>query len=142
MRSNIRELEGSLNKVIAKANLEKAELNLSLAEKALEDIISPDKKRKATPDYILDLVCEQFEVTPEEIRSTNRSRKIAYPRQVFMYLCRSTLDIPLQTIANMLGIRNHTTIMYGVDKIDEEYRTNPKTHDTIDLLKKKILPAV
>ncbi|MDY6285896.1 MAG: chromosomal replication initiator protein DnaA [Bilifractor sp.] len=140
VRSNIRELEGSLNKVIALANLEQREVNVELAEKVLQDIISPNEKKKITPDYIIEIVADEYEITPEDIKSSSKSRKFSYPRQVVMYLCRQMIGDNLQTIAESVGVTNHTTIMYGINKIDKEYRENPETKERIDMIRKKINP--
>ena len=140
VRSNIRELEGSLNKVIALANLEQREVNVELAEKVLQDIISPNEKKKITPDYIIEIVADEYEITPEDIKSSSKSRKFYYPRQVVMYLCRQMIGDNLQTIAESVGVTNHTTIMYGINKIDKEYRENPETKERIDMIRKKINP--
>lgn len=140
VRSNIRELEGSLNKVIALANLEQREVNVELAEKVLQDIISPNEKKKITPDYIIEIVADEYEITPEDIKSSSKSRKFSYPRQVVMYLCRQMIGDNLQTIAESVGVTNHTTIMYGINKIDKEYRENQETKERIDMIRKKINP--
>ena len=140
VRSNIRELEGSLNKVIALANLEQREVNVELAEKVLQDIISPNEKKKITPDYIIEIVADEYEITPEDIKRSSKSRKFSYPRQVVMYLCRQMIGDNLQTIADSVGVTNHTTIMYGINKIDKEYRENPETKERIDMIRKKINP--
>ena len=140
IKSNIRELEGSMNKVIALGNLEKKEINLELAEKALRDIISPNQKKAVTPDYIIDIVAEYFNVTPEQIKSSGKARRFSYPRQICMYLCRYLLNYNLQAIADSIGVQNHMTISYGIEKIESEYGSNPETKDMIDLLKKKINP--
>ena len=140
VKSNIRELEGSLNKVIALANLEQREVNVELAEKVLQDIISPNEKKKITPDYIIEIVADEYEVTPEDIKSSSKSRKFSYPRQVVMYLCRQMIGDNLQTIADSVGVTNHTTIMYGINKIEKEYKENPETRERIDLIRKKINP--
>ena len=79
VKSNIRELEGSLNKVIALANLEKREINLELAEKALIDIISPNEKKVITPDYIINVVAEHFDITSDAVSYTHLD---VYKRQV------------------------------------------------------------
>ncbi len=140
VKSNIRELEGSLNKVIALANLEQREINVELAEKALKDIISPNEKKIITPDYIIDVVSEQFGVTPAEIKSSVKARRVSYPRQIVMYLCRMMIGDNLQAIADSVGVQNHTTIMYGVKKIEKDYKENKETQEIIDLLKKKLNP--
>ena len=102
VKSNIRELEGSLNKVIALANLEKREINLELAEKALIDIISPNEKKIITPDYIINTVAEHFDITPDDIKGDKRSSKIAHPRQIAMYLCREMTGMNLQRIGEYM----------------------------------------
>ena len=138
--SNIRELEGSLNKVLAKGNLEKREINVALAEDVLSDIIFPDKKRIISPDFIIDVVAEHYGITPADIRSSIKARRFSYPRQIVMYLCRSLLGSNQQAIADAVGVRNHTTIMYGVNKIEEDMRKDPDLANTIEVLKKKINP--
>ena len=94
IKSNIRELEGSLNKIIAYANLEKREITMELAESVLKDIISPNEKKIITPEYIVNTVAEHFDITPEDIAGSKRNSKIVYPRQIAMYLCRELTNIP------------------------------------------------
>ncbi len=141
VRSNIRELEGSLNKVVALANLEKTEINLELAEKALIDIISPNEKKVVTPESIINIVAEHFDITPEEIKGDKRAKKISYPRQVAMYLCREMTSTNLQGIGALMGGKDHTTILHGVKKIEEEQQNSETTQNLIALLKKKINPS-
>ena len=140
IKSNIRELEGSLNKVLAKARLEKQDITVDLAKNALADIINPDQKHTVTPDYIISIVADYFNITPAELRSSVKSRRIAYPRQIAMYLIRSFLSLGYQDIATAVGSRNHTTIMHGCSKIETDYETNAEVREMIDLLKKKISP--
>ena len=140
IKSNIRELEGALTKIVALSKLNKKEITIELAEEALKDLNSPGEIKTITPEYIVSMVAEQYEVSPEEIISQKRSRNIARPRQVVMYLCRNMLNIPLQEVGRALGGRDHTTIMHGVDKITEELKTDPSLQNTIDILKKKLSP--
>lgn len=140
VNSNIRELEGSLNKVLAKGKLEKREINVSLAEDVLSDIIFPDKKRIISPEYIIEVVAEYYEISPSDIKSSVKARRFSYPRQIVMYLCRSLLGSNQQTIADAVGVKNHTTIMYGVNKIEEDMKKDPDFANTINILKKKINP--
>ena len=142
VKSNIRELEGSMNKVIALANLEKREINLALAEQALADIISPNEKRVVTPEYIINVVAEHFDITPEDIKSDKRSSKIAFPRQICMYLCNEMTSYKLKAIGQIMGGKDHTTIMYGCKKIEGEIAKSESTKNTIELLKKKINPSL
>lgn len=141
VKSNIRELEGSLNKIMAYANLENREINLALAEKVLKDIISPNQKRTITPELITNIVAEHFDLTPSDLTGNKRSSKIAYPRQIVMYLCRQMTETTLKIIGDSLGGRDHTTIMSGINKIEREVEENDDTREIIDILKKKINPA-
>lgn len=141
VKSNIRELEGSLNKIMAYANLEQKEINLDLAEKVLKDIISPNQKRIITPELILDVVAEHFDLTAADLIGNKRNSKIVFPRQIAMYLCRHMTEVTLKNIGKVLGGRDHTTIMNGISKIEKDLETSESTKEIIDILKKKINPA-
>ena len=134
IKSNIRELEGAINKVMAFAKLEKKEVTLELAEQALKDIISPDEKKVITPDYIISMVAEHFDVTVDDLCGNKRNSKIVTPRQIAMY------STPLKSIGKCLGNRDHTTIMHGIDKIEKEINNDENLKNTIETLKKKINP--
>lgn len=140
IKSNIRELEGSLNKIIAYANLEKREITMELAEEVLKDIISPNEKKIITPTLIIDTIAEHFSITPAEIAGSKRNSKIVFPRQIAMYLCRELTEVPLKSIGQYLGGRDHTTIMHGCEKIEKEINTSENTRNIIEILKKKINP--
>jgi chromosomal replication initiator protein len=140
VKSNIRELEGALNKLIACAKLEKKEINLDLAEKALQDIISPDAPKEITPRLIIDTVAEHYNITPSDLASTKRNAEIVLPRQIAMYLCREMTSTPLKAIGGYLGKKDHTTVIHGADKISNEVKTNESLSNVIDIIKKKINP--
>ena len=140
IKSNIRELEGSLNKVMAFANLEKREVTVELAEQVLKDIISPDQQKIITPEYIISMVAEHYDITIDEIKGNKRNSKIVIPRQIAMYLCREMIDIPLKSVGKCLGNRDHTTIMHGCEKIEHELQTSDTMKNTIEVLMKKINP--
>ncbi len=140
IKSNIRELEGSLNKVMAFSRLEQREVTVELAEQVLKDIISPDEKRIITPEYIISVIAEHFDVTVSELTGNKRSSKIVVPRQIAMYLCRKITDTPLKNIGKCLGGRDHTTVMHGIEKIEQELETSDSMKNTIDILTKKIHP--
>ena len=93
VNSNIRELEGSLNKVIAYSNLEKREITIELAEKVLKDIISPNSPVEITPQYIIDVVCEHFNIKQSDIMTKSRKEEIVIPRQIIMYLCTEYTNV-------------------------------------------------
>lgn len=140
IKSNIRELEGSLNKIMAYANLEKREVTLELAEQVLKDIISPDQNKIITSDYIINTVAEHFDITPEDIRSSKRSQRFTFPRQIVMYLCREMTGLTLEKIADDLRKSDHTTIINGIKKIEKEMQNSKEVQNTISVLKKKINP--
>jgi len=140
VKSNIRELEGALTKIVALSRLKKKEVNVTLAEEALKDLISPDAKKKLTPELIIDIISEHFNITPADIYSVNKSRNIAYPRQVAMYLCRKLTDFSLSDIGKIMGNRDHTTIIHGIDKVETNIKKDPSMQNTIEVLMKKINP--
>ena len=141
IKSNIRELEGAFNRIIAKSKIDnQSEITLELAEDALKDIINPDKKREITPQLIIDIVAEDFGVSPEDITSKKRNSEFVLPRQVVMYLCRNLTDTSLISIGKILGKKDHTTIMHGVNKINDDMKTNSELKEKIDIIIKKINP--
>jgi chromosomal replication initiator protein len=140
IKSNIRELEGALNKLIALYKLEKKPITVELAESELKDIISPDTPREVTPQLILDVVADHFHVSPDDIISSKRQSEIVMPRQIVMYLCRDTGKFSLKNIGKFLGGRDHTTIIHGADKIEAEIQKSESLSSTIDTIKKKINP--
>ncbi len=130
--SNIRELEGSLQKVIAYARLHNAEINLELAENALRDFFTPAKERRVTPGQILDMVCDHFSISSEDIKSRKKNREISQPRQICMYLIRNLTDASLPKIGEVLGGKDHTTVMHAIDKISREMEDNIKTKTDVE----------
>ena len=140
IKSNIRELEGALNKLLAYSNLEKTEITMEIAKKELQNIITPDKPREITPQLIIEVVSEHFQISLDQMISKNRSNEIARPRQIAMYLCKTMTDIPLDSIGSLLGGRDHSTIIHGIKKIADEYDSNEQTRNLIETIKKKINP--
>lgn len=141
IKSNIRELEGAFNKIIAFAKLNKVDITLPMAEEALKDMIYPDKPKEITPALIINVVSEHFNVKPEDITSSKRNSDFVVPRQVIMYLCREMTNESLKDIAKSLGKKDHTTIMYGIDKVTKEIATNEMFANKIEVIKKKINPS-
>lgn len=141
IKSSIRELEGALTKLVAFSNLTHQMLTVEFAEDALKDLIAPDDKREITPDFIIEIVSDHYNLTPEDIISQKRNAEISKPRQMAMYLCRTMTDTPLEQIGRYFGNRDHTTILHGVKKITKELSSNIETKTTIETLKKKINPT-
>jgi chromosomal replication initiator protein len=140
IKSNVRELEGALNKLLAYHNLENVDITMEIAEKELSNIITPDKPREITPQLIIEVVSEHFHITVDQMISKNRSSDIAKPRQIAMYLCKNMSSASLDTVGALLGKRDHSTVIHGVKKITEEYEKNETTRALIDTIKKKINP--
>ena len=140
VKSNIRELEGALTKIVASSKLNNKEINLELAEEALKDLISPNAAREVTPQLIINVVSEHFGITPLDLIGQKRSKELVFPRQIVMYLCGDMTNESLQNIGKALGGRDHTTIIHGTKKIASELKTDENLKNTIDILKKKINP--
>lgn len=139
IKSNIRELEGAFNRIIAKSRImNTSEITLELAEDALKDIIHPDQPKEITPTLIIDMVAEHFGVTSADILSKKRNSEYVLPRQVVMYLCRNILDISLANVGKILGKKDHTTIIHGIKKIEEDILVNEDLKNKIEIIKKKI----
>ena len=144
VKSNIRELEGALNKLIAYSNLERKnirEITVEIAGEILRDILLPDEKREITPELIIQTVAEHYGITMADIAGNKRNNEIVVPRQIAMYLCRKMTDASLKSIGSLLGKRDHTTIINGQKKIEEEIKSNNSSvKNNIDIIMKKINP--
>lgn len=141
IKSNIRELEGALNKLVALSNLENREITVSLAEEALKDIISPDEKKEITPALIISVVAEHFHITSDDIKSTKRNSEIVLPRQIAMYLCNTMTSVGLKKIGAEMGNRDHSTVLHGANKIAAQIKTSDSISSTVEILKKKLNPS-
>ena len=140
IKSNVRELEGALNKLLAYYNLVNIDITMDIAKQELQNMITPDKPREVTPQLIIEVVAEHFNISVDQMISKNRSSEIAKPRQIAMFLCKNIIDTSLDVIGSFLGGRDHSTIIHGIKKITEEYQHNPNTRSLIDTIKKKINP--
>ena len=142
IKSNIRELEGAFNKIIAFTRLNKVdELTLAVAEDALKDIIYPDKPKTITPSLILETVAEHYNISVDDIISKKRNGELIQPRHVVMYLCRNLIDIPFANIAKLLNKKDHTTVIHGVNKIGEDMLKDEELRNKIEVIKKKLNPS-
>lgn len=140
VKSNIREIEGALTKIVAVSRLKNTEVNVVLAEEVLKDLISPDSKRNITVEYITEVVADHFDITVSDILSSKKSRNIAYPRQICMYLCRVLTGNSQKEIGAKLGKRDHSTIIHGINKITADLKTDTALQNVVEILKKKISP--
>jgi chromosomal replication initiator protein len=120
VQSNIRELEGALNRILAFADLSGSSLSPNLVEVALSDLLPP--RGDLEPQHIIDLVAHYFNLSSEKLLGRDRSRDVALPRQIAMYLMREEIDASLPQIGEVLGGRDHTTVMYAIEKISKEIK--------------------
>ena len=114
--TNIRDLEGVLNKVVVIASFTKMPITREITEKAINEI-SLERENSITPDVILDVIAKYFNVQKKDLLSTKKSQEIVFPRQIAMYLCRSELNLPYKKIGDIFGKKDHTTIMHAETKI-------------------------
>ncbi|OON95523.1 MAG: chromosomal replication initiation protein DnaA [Candidatus Epulonipiscioides saccharophilum] len=142
INSNIRELEGTLNRIIAYSSCSNEYITLKLAQDALKNVatINKDPIPKITPLYIQKIVSEHYNITTSDLLSSKRNRNISIPRQIAMFLCRKLTDLSLQKIAEHFGGRNHTTILHGYEKIIKNLNSDKELAQTINLLELKITP--
>jgi len=139
IKSNIRELEGAVNKILAYSRLLlPEEITKEIAKTALKDLISPQEQTQITFQLILSIVSEYYNVTSADILSKKRPREITLPRQIVMYLCRKLTDLSLPKIGELIGKRDHTTILHGYEKIKKEIEADLAFKNTINSLSKKI----
>ena len=138
IKSNIRELEGAYNKVIAFSKLNNVEITLDNVQEALKDIISPNMTRQITPQLIVNIVAEHFSITADDITSKRRNSEFVQARQICMYLCRKLTAESLQNIGKALGKKDHTTVIHGIEKMTEEIQYNEELKNRIEIIVKKI----
>ena len=124
--SNIRELEGTLNKLIALSSLENKPISIELSNRAISDIVS-HKDKVLSAEYIQEVVAKYFNVTVEDLKGSKRSSDIVFPRQIAMYLCRDVAGISTPKIGLAFGKRDHSTVMHACNKIAKDLRENTNT---------------
>jgi chromosomal replication initiator protein len=133
IKSNIRELEGSLVKLVAFSSVTGQEITRELASEVLKDILRPESKTITVED-IKRVVGGHFKISPEALVSRKRTSAIAFPRQVAMYLARMLTNASLTDIGTAFGKRDHTTVMHACDKIGEKLKTDPNFRALTDRL--------
>ncbi len=138
--SNIRELEGVFNKLIAQASLTHTPITMEMAEKAINAVIL-QKASVISVEYIQEIICKYFNITIKDLKSSQRSNDIAFPRQVGMYLCRILTNESYPKIGEAFGKRDHTTVMHAYKKIEQDIKQNPESNTKliVDSVKKIIL---
>lgn len=132
IQSNIRELEGALIRVVAYSSLTNRSITENLAEEALKDIFSSNKPVEVTVDIIKDIVSKNFKIKMEDFSSKKRTRAIAFPRQIAMYLTRELTDLSLPKIGDEFGGRDHTTVIHACDKINTDLSNDTNLKRKVD----------
>ena len=132
--SNIRELEGALNKIIAYASLTHSPITIEMAEKSINDIVL-QKEKVISADYIQEVVSKYFNIDKKDLISTKKSNDIAHPRQIAMYLCRTVAGMSFPKIGAEFGNRDHTTVMHAVNKIEKEIKEKTNTKLIVESVK-------
>ena len=138
IKSNIRELEGALIRIVAYSSLTNREITVDLATEALKDIISNKQNKSITIDLIQDVVAAYFNLRVEDLKSQRRTRNVAYPRQIAMYLSRKLTDMSLPKIGEEFGGRDHTTVIHAYEKISESLNNDESLENTVNDIKKKL----
>ena len=134
IQSNIRELEGSLIRIVAYASLTNKEINITLAKEALINVFS-SKTKKITPELIKKFVAKYFNLKPNDLESKKRSRDVTFPRHIAMYLCRELTDLSLPKIGEFFGGRDHTTVIHACDKILKDKKMNSNVNEILNTIK-------
>ena len=136
--TNVRELEGVLNKLIAISSLTHSPITMESAEKHINEVVLK-KEKIISSDYIQEVVAKYFNIDKKELKNSKRSNNIAFPRQIAMYLCRDISAMSFPQIGNDFGKRDHTTVMHAYTKIEKEIKENPTTKLIVESVKKIIL---
>ena len=137
--TNIRELEGALIRVMAYSTItSKSDITVELATEALQEILPDSKPKIITSKEIKKIVAEYFHLQVQDLVGKKRTRTIAYPRQIAMYLCRELTDASFPKIGDDFGGRDHTTVMHANDKIARELNEDPELEHIIEEIKKKL----
>jgi len=141
IKSNIRELEGALCRIAAYAAFEGKKIDSELAEKTLQDIFATDKNKIITMNLIQETVAQHFKIKVNEIKGKKRTKSIAYPRHIAMYLCRSLTDNSLPKIGEEFGGRDHTTVLHAQEKIENELKIDVELQECVKKLKESLLSS-
>lgn len=137
VNSNIRDLEGTLNRIIAYSNLSDKNISIDLVEKILRDIAPMRERGPVTPDDIIKAVCVYFNLDVEDIKGKRRKKEIVLPRRIAMFLCRELTTLSLQSIGTVFA-KDHSTVLYSCDKLKKEAEDSADLKQAISIIKGKI----
>jgi chromosomal replication initiator protein len=137
VRTNVRELEGAMTRLIAWCNLNHMEVTLATTQQCLKQFIDM-QVRKITIESIQRAVAEQFGMKVSDLKQKNNSRNVVVPRQIAMYLAKQMTEASLPEIGRQFGNKHHTTVMHSIGKIDEQRRTDKDLHRTLNKLQEML----
>ena len=137
IKSNIRELEGAIKKIMIQHKLMKREINLNLAKESLTDMIN-EKKKKITPELIQENVEKYFSLRENDLNKNTRSQNIVFPRQIAMYIIKNYTDLSLKQIGDFFGGKDHSTVISAISKIESKLNSDPSVDKILDELLKDI----
>ncbi len=136
--SNIRELEGVFNKIVARASLTHSSITIELAENTINEFKTENEK-VISSDFIQETVSKYFNIDKKDLIGNKRSNDIAFPRQIAMYICREVANMSFPKIGEDFGNRDHSTVMHGYRKIDKEIKENQNTKLIVESVKNIII---
>ncbi|EKE20264.1 MAG: hypothetical protein ACD_8C00029G0009 [uncultured bacterium] len=138
VKSNIRELEGALNRIIGACEFNKKLPTLKFVQQALSEIISSGKKKGVQPQHVIEAISQYFNISTKELIEKGRKKEIAYARHVAMYLMRSELSVSYPSIGSQFGGRDHTTALHAYEKINKDMETDEKVREDVGILRERI----
>ena len=141
VQKNVRELEGSLNRIIAMAQLTESPITVDLVSRTLSDLLSEQGRRTIEPERVIQVVCQQFSVSSDALLGRRRTKNIALARQVAMYLLREELGMPVTEIGRFMGGKDHSTAIHAVGKISYQMKIDHDLHSRIMTIKEELLTS-
>ena len=134
---NIRELEGALISLLAQSTLNKKEINISLAKQVIDKLVKNSKK-EISVDYIQKIVCDYFDISPDQLHSKTRKREIVQARQIAMYFSKSMTKASLASIGSQIGGKDHATVLHACKTVNNLVDTDKRFKQTVDNIEKKL----
>jgi len=136
--SNVRVMQGALNKLMLYADLINTPVTVEIAQRELKDVFADPKQGNMSTDIIQKVVAEEYRLTPNDLKGKKRSKSIVRPRQISMYLCRELTEYSLTEIGEAFGNRDHTTVLHSCKLIEEESRSDTNLYSALERLKRMI----
>lgn len=136
--ASVRDLEGALMRVVTTAQLSNEPITLELAAKVLGVSQESTKRKAVNPKEVITHVAEEFELKPADLKGARRFKEVVVPRQVTMYILRIDFKLPLTNVADLLGGRDHTTIMHGVERCEKLLEQDQSLRERVEAIREKL----